>query len=265
MKAEAKAAPAVFTSAGSKLLSQRWYFLAPSSCYSHYSQHWSGERYTHPPEAQPIKELQWSIAGPATTADTVSAHKCSFLRDPEEIPVVPVDRNLPPPSFGNTYKVAVLQIQHINPYKEATREKRHSVNDISKAVLTTYKAKSAKESNPIQTPNDEESQLFSQFIPESVKEEMSEKYESLQDWSLPGAFLHDYQQGGTGATATHLQALLDPMDCGEAGQKLPSCWFLWGGENCIWLQLSAAETTYFIQTPPMRQTIETYSVWNSKP
>lgn len=53
-------------------------------------------------------QLHWSIAAPATTAPTVSAYECRYFREPEEIPVVSVDGNLPPPPFSNTYKVAVL-------------------------------------------------------------------------------------------------------------------------------------------------------------
>ncbi|KAI3361948.1 hypothetical protein L3Q82_012295 [Scortum barcoo] len=104
-------------------------------------------------ETQPTEELHWFTPGPATTAGTLPAHECSNFRDPE----------------------AKSQVR-----KQLVRKEPELLSfiphHIVEAVLTTYKAESAAEPTPCQTPGDEE--LFSQFLPESVMEDMFEQHGS---------------------------------------------------------------------------------------
>ncbi|KAI3367440.1 hypothetical protein L3Q82_026294, partial [Scortum barcoo] len=104
-----------------------------------------------------------------------------------KVPGVSVDGNLPPPPC-NTWKVAVLLQSSlmkrfgtsIQVRKQLVRKEPELLSfiphHIIEAVLTTYKAESAVEPTPCQTPGEEE--LFSQFLPESVMEDMFEQHGS---------------------------------------------------------------------------------------
>ncbi|KAI3366022.1 hypothetical protein L3Q82_009851, partial [Scortum barcoo] len=104
-----------------------------------------------------------------------------------KVPGVSVDGNLPPPPC-NTWKAAVLLQSSlmkrfgtsIQVRKQLVRKEPELLSfiphHIIEAVLTTYKAESAVEPAPCQTPGDEE--LFSQFLPESVMEDMFEQHGS---------------------------------------------------------------------------------------
>eukprot|EP00064_Thunnus_orientalis_P015715 superscaffoldBa00002967_g15772 len=103
------------------------------------------------------------------------------------VPGVSLDANLPPPPC-NIWKVAVLlQSSLMKTFGTSIQVKKRLVKKdpallnfipqhIIKAVLT--KAESAGETAAPTLASDEESRLFSQFLPESVKEEMFEQHGS---------------------------------------------------------------------------------------
>lgn len=111
------------------------------------------------------------------------------LETMRKVPGVSVDENLPAPPC-NTWKAAVLlQSSLMKRFGTSIQVRKQLLRKdpallgivphyIIKAVLATHKAQSADESTPTQTPSDEESLLFSQFLPESAKEEMFEQHGS---------------------------------------------------------------------------------------